>query len=77
MAEEIDQEKCNFQNFRSLVTLILTLDRVEVTMMRISNQDLPTHQIRSKSDKLFVDRRTYVRTDGNSSNSLGHHWAMT
>jgi len=28
MAEEIDVEKCNFQNFRSPVTLTLTLDRV-------------------------------------------------
>jgi len=30
MAEEIDIEKCNFQNFRSSVTL--TLDRIEVTL---------------------------------------------
>jgi len=28
MAEEIDLEKCNFRNFRSPVTLTLTLDRV-------------------------------------------------
>ena len=28
MAEETDLEKCNFQNFRSPVTLPLTLDRV-------------------------------------------------
>jgi len=29
MAEEVDLEKCNFRNFRSSVTLTLTLDRVE------------------------------------------------
>ena len=34
MAEEIDLEKCNFLNFRSSVTLILTLDLVEVTLDR-------------------------------------------
>jgi len=28
MAEETDLEKCNFRNFRSLMTLTLTLDRV-------------------------------------------------
>jgi len=61
MAEEIDLEKCNFRNFTSSVTLTLTLDRVEVILMRISGRDLPTHQIRSKSGKkTFVD----VRTDG-------------
>ena len=46
-----DLEKCNFRNFRRSVTLILTLDRVEVI---ICSRGLPTHQIRSKSDKLFV-----------------------
>jgi len=53
MAEEIDLQKCNFQNFRSSVTLIL--DCVKVTLMRISGRNLPTHQIKSKSEKLFVD----------------------
>jgi len=70
MAEEIDIEKCTFCNFGSSVTLTLTLDRVEVTLVRIRGRDLPTHQIRWKSEKLFVD----VQTDAVylSSNLLGH-----
>ena len=62
MAEEIDLEKCNFRNFTTSVTLTLTLtsDRVEVILMRISGRGLPTHQIRLKSEKLFMD----VRVDG-------------
>jgi len=32
MVEEIDLEECNFQNFRSSVTLTLTLDQVEVSI---------------------------------------------
>jgi len=59
--EEIDLEKCNFWNFRSSVTL--TFDGVEVTLVYISGQGLPMHQIRSKSEKLFVDVWTYRRTD--------------
>jgi len=53
------------------MTLTLTLDQVEVTLVRTSGRDLPTHQIRWKLEKLFVD----VRTDGRthlSSNRLGH-----
>jgi len=53
----------------------LTLDRVEVTLMRICGRGLPTHQIRWKSEKLFVDGRADVWTDGRthlSSNLLGH-----
>jgi len=38
----------------------LDLDRVEVTLVRISGWGLPTHQITSKVEKLFVD----VQTDG-------------
>jgi len=62
MAEEIDLEKCTFRNFGSSGTLTLTLDRVEVTLVRIRGQGLPTHQIRWKSEKLFVD----VRMDGHT-----------
>jgi len=61
MAKEIDLEKCNFRNFRSSVTLILTLDRIEVTLVCIPGQGLPAYQIRSKSEKLLcgrTDRRT-------------------
>jgi len=45
-AEEIDLEKCTFRNFGSSMTLTLTLDRVEVTLVRTSGRGLPTHQIR-------------------------------
>ena len=61
-ADELDVEKCNFRNFGSSVTLTLTLDRVEVTLVRIRGRGLPTHQIRWKSEKKFVDARTDVRT---------------
>ena len=64
MAEEIDLEKCTFRNFGSSVTLTLTLDQVEVTLVCIRGQALPTHQITWKSEKLFVDVRTDGRTDG-------------
>jgi len=40
------------------LTLILTLDWVEVTLVCISGRSLPIHQIISKSEKLFVDVRT-------------------
>jgi len=56
--------------------LTLTLDRVEVTLVRICGRGLTTHQIRWKSEKLFVDVWTDGRTDGRtahlSSNLLGH-----
>jgi len=63
-AEEIDLEKSNFCNFGSSVTLTLTLDRVEVTLVRICCRGLPTYQVRWKLEKLFVDVRTDRRTDG-------------
>jgi len=75
MAEEIDLEKCTFRNFGSSVTLTLTLDRNEVTLVRMCGRDLPTHQIRMEIGKLFVDVRTNVRADGRthpSSNLLDH-----
>jgi len=59
-AEEIDLEKCTFHNFGSSVTL--TLDRVEVALVCICGQGLPTHQITWKSEKLCG--RTDGRTDG-------------
>jgi len=64
MAEEIEVEKCNLRNFRSSVTLTLTLDQVEVTLVHISGQGLSTHtpnQIEIR--KLFVDGQMYVQTD--------------
>jgi len=76
MAEKIDLEKCNFRNFRSSVTLILSLDWVEVTLVHISGPGLPTHQIRSKSEKTFC-RQTDGHIDGQtdlSSNLLGQNY---
>jgi len=61
-AKEIDLEKCNFLNFGSSVTLTVTLDWVEVTLVCISGRGLPTDQIRSKSEKLFVDILTDEQT---------------
>jgi len=64
-ADEIDLEKCNFLDFGSSVTLTLTLDPVEVTLLCICGQGLPTHQIRLKSEKkLFADVGTDGRKDG-------------
>jgi len=37
------------------------LYHVEVTLMRISCRGLPTHQIRLKLEKLFVDGSTYAK----------------
>ena len=62
-AEEIDPEKCNFRNFGRSLTLILTLDRVEDSLMRMCGQGLPTYQIISISEKLFV----YGCTDGHTT----------
>jgi len=72
MAEEIDLKKCTFRNCGSSVTLTLTLDRVKVKLVRICGRGLPTHEIRWKSEKLFVDVRTYRRTDTPEFNLLGH-----
>ena len=66
MVEEIDLEKCNFCNFGSSVTLTLTLDRVEVTLVHICGRGLPTHQIRKLCGRMY--RWTHL-----SSNLLGHH----
>jgi len=59
------------------VILILTFNRVKVTLVHIG-RGLPTHQIRSKSERTFLWTfgRTYGRTD-QRSNLLGHRWAMT
>jgi len=67
-AEEIDVEKCNFGNFGGSVTL--TLDQVEVTLVHMCGRVVPTHQIRLKSENLWM----YGQTDGwtdLTSNLLG------
>jgi len=67
MAEQIDLEKCNFRNFRSSVTFILTLDRVKVTLVCMRDRGLHTHtKLDWNQTKIFVDRRTYVCTDGHT-----------
>jgi len=73
MAEEIELEKCNFQNFRSPMTL--TLDRV-IRHMCISHRPLSTYQISLKLEKLcrwtygWTDGRTYWRMDISPSNVI-------
>ena len=71
MAEEIDLEKCTFRNFVSSVTLTLTLDQVEVTLVCICSQGLPTHQITWKYGKTFCGR-TDGRTQLQIVDLLGH-----
>jgi len=60
MAEEIDLE-----NYGSSVTLNFTLDQVEVTLVHIIGRDLPTQEIRWKSEKLCgrMDCHMNGRTD--------------
>jgi len=70
--EEIDLEKCNFRNFGRIVTLTLTLDRVEVMLVRICGGGLPTHQIKPKSEKLFVDVRTDTSEFQSTRSSVGY-----
>jgi len=64
MAEEIDLEKCNFQNFRSPVTLTLKVDRV--IWHTVVHQSLtPTYisDFIEIGKKLFVDGWTYLLKD--------------
>ena len=59
---EIDLEKCTFRNFGSSVTLTLTIDRVEVTLVRICGRGLPTHtKLNGNRKKTFCGR-----TDGHT-----------
>jgi len=65
IVEEINLEKCNFQNFRSSVTLILTLDPVEVILVGISGQGLPYTKLdRNQKNFLWTDGRMYGWMDG-------------
>jgi len=74
MAEETDLEKCNFWNFRSSVTLTLTLDRVEAILVHISCRGLPIHQIRSKLEKTFCGRTD--RPQFQSIRSYDRKWRL-
>jgi len=72
-AEEIDLEKCTFCNFGSSVTLTLTSDRVEVTLVYICGQGLSTYQITWKSEKLCgrTDGRTRLQIEDLLGNRRG------
>jgi len=65
MAEEIDLEKCNFQNFRGPMTLTLTLDRVTWhTVVHQSSTSIYTPNF-IEIGKTFcgrTDGRTYWQT---------------
>ena len=69
MTVEIDLEKYNLQNFRSSVTLILTLDRVEAIRVNCKNKiviwsrSIHTPNKFEIGKKLFEDGQTYVRKD--------------
>ena len=73
-AEEIDLEKCNFHNLGSSVTL--TLERVEVTLVRICGRGLPTHEIRWKLEKRFLwtDIPEFQSTRSSPGNDLKIEW---
>ena len=61
MTKEIYLEKCSFRNFRSPVTLTLTLNRVEVTKVRTSGRGLPTHQTRHRASTSMYSLTFCVR----------------
>ena len=61
--EEIGLEKSTFRNFGSSVTLTLTLDQVEVTLVHTSGRGYP-HTKLNGNRKNFL--WTYGRTDGHT-----------
>jgi len=64
-AEEIDLEKCTLRNFGSSVSMTLTLDRVEVTLMRNCAylvEVYPHTKLDGNRKKNFVDVRTHEHT---------------
>jgi len=67
VAEEIDFEKCNFQNFRRPATLTLTLNRViRHTIMHHSSTSMYTPNFIEIGQTFCrrTDGRTYLLTDG-------------
>jgi len=77
MAEEIDIENCNFRNFRSPWPWRWIGSK---SYWCTCGRGLPTHQITSKSEKLFCGHmygRMYGWTHLTSVSLLGHHQAMT
>jgi len=79
MTEERDLEMCNFQNFRSSVTLILTMDRVEVILTSILVEVyLHTKLDRNRKKTLQTDGRTDSHEFQFIRSSLGDDlWVMT
>jgi len=64
MAEETDLEKCNYRNFRSPMTLTLTLDRViRHTVVHHSSTSIYLHTKFQWNQKnfLWMDVRMYVQ----------------
>ena len=68
MAEEIDFENDHFRNFDPCVTLTLTSDDLETYISRfVSLSPIHTYIVYMGALSLIVDGRTYVRTDGRTS----------
>jgi len=64
MAKEISFENGRISNFEGLMTLTVTLDRVIVHTVVHHSSIFTYMQMSLKSKKLFLDGRTYGRTDG-------------
>jgi len=65
MAEEIDFDNCHFCNFKSHMTLTLTLDDLESHIVVNDSSILTNSTIWFVAAlSLIVDVQTYVRTDG-------------
>ena len=62
MAEEIDVENGRNSNFEGLVTLTLSFDPA-IRHVVLHQSSTSIYQISFKLKKLFVDGRTYGRTD--------------
>jgi len=63
MAEEIDFENGRNSNFEGLLTL--TFDpAIRHIVLQQSSTSIPIYQLSFKLKRLFVDGRTYGRTDG-------------
>jgi len=75
MANKTGLEKCNFEHFRRSVTLTLTLDRVEITLVRISGRR-GSHTKLDRNWKNFLWTFTDGQTHLSSVSLLAHHWAM-
>jgi len=76
MGEKIASENGRIYDFRGLVTLTLTLDRVILHTSCIIRRPLPTYQILLISKKRFVDGRrtpTYCQIRSHVTKKLGKY----